>query len=95
MKAPNSNLLNQFGRLPAGAVPLFVSEGDAESKKNSISRSSYLSFAFSQFQQESQALVIFGNSLGDSDKHFVDAIVAWGDRPIAISMREFKLKVQL
>jgi hypothetical protein len=85
-KVSTSNLLRQFGSLPVGAVPLFVSEGTADQKKISISRSSYLSFAYDHFRQYSGPLVVFGHSLGDSDEHLVDVIKQWGNRPIAISV---------
>jgi len=84
----DKNLLDLFGQpYYEGAVPLFITEGSHEEKMASIYKSDYLSFAYNKFSQHRDSLVIFGHSLGDSDKHIVDAINNWGPARIAISMR--------
>jgi hypothetical protein len=57
-----------------GRMPLFVSEGTAEQKKQAISRSDYLTFALEKLASSGKALVIFGTSLSDQDRHIVDTI---------------------
>jgi Domain of unknown function (DUF4917) len=47
-----------------------------------------LSFAYRQFINHGDKLVIFGHALGESDKHLIRAIQKWGDCTIAISMRQ-------
>lgn len=86
-REPFVNLLDLF-KIPheEGAIPLFVSEGTSEDKLASIYRSDYLAFAHQQFRQHYGPLVVFGHSLGGSDKHLVDAIKGWGHRHVAISM---------
>ncbi len=67
-------------------TPLFITEGTAQNKLASIHHSDYLSFAYREFEQHDGPLVVFGQALGDSDKHLVEAIDGWGKRPIAIGM---------
>lgn len=81
------NLLDLFGTPYRDAMPLFISEGSAQEKLASIYRSDYLSFVFSCLAQDAGPLVVFGHSLGDSDRHIVDAIGAHKGRSIAISVR--------
>lgn len=81
------NLLDLFGQpYYSDAVPLFISEGTSEEKLSSIYRSDYLAFAFSQFSKHEGPLVIFGNSLGESDNHIVSTISNWGPVRIAFSL---------
>ena len=82
------NILDRFFHPPGDwAVPLFVSEGAAEDKMRSIQTSDYLSFAFREFSLDKGPLVIFGQGLGESDKHIVDAMKRSAGRTIAISLR--------
>lgn len=55
-------------------VPLFITEGSSEDKLRAISRSDYLSFAYSQFMNHEGPLVIFGHSLGETDLHLISAL---------------------
>lgn len=81
-------LLQLFGTpYKRGARPLVVSEGKSKDKLASISKSNYLSFAYSQFKKHKGNLVIFGHSLNKkSDKHIIDVINKWEPRKIAISL---------
>lgn len=81
------NLLDLFGTPYSDAMPLFISEGTAQEKLASIYRSDYLSFVFSCLAQDAGPLVVFGHSLGDSDRHIVDAVGAHKGRSIAVSVR--------
>ena len=81
------NLLDLFGTPYGDAMPLFISEGTAQEKLASIYRSDYLSFVFSCLAQDAGPLVLFGHSLGDSDRHIVDAVGAHKGRSIAVSVR--------
>lgn len=80
------NLLDLFGMPYRGAVPLFVTEGNAEQKLRAIGRSDYLSFAYSRFQEHEGPLVAFGHSLGASDAHIVSAMANWEEPIIAIGL---------
>lgn len=92
LSAMRGNLLDQFGKsLDRGETPLFVTEGTADDKLASINRSSYLSFAYNEFTNHKGDLVIFGHSLGESDNHLLKAMQQWGERNIAISMRQGNL----
>jgi hypothetical protein len=69
-----------------------VSEGTADDKMRSISRSDYLSFAYSSFARHEGNLVVFGHGFGEQDEHLVRAINNWrstggGHRQVAISIR--------
>ena len=89
LTADRRSLLDQFGQsLNFGATPLIVTEGKANDKLASIRNSDYLSFAYEQFANHESDLVIFGHSLGVSDYHLIQAIQQWGNRNIAISLRQ-------
>ena len=89
LTAKRGQLLAQFDEsLEHGETPLFVTEGTAKDKLVSINRSSYLSFAYKEFTKHTGDLVIFGHSLGESDNHLIQAMRRWGERNIAISMRQ-------
>lgn len=81
------NLLDLFATPYRDAVPLFVSEGSAGEKLASIYQSDYLSFVFARLADDDTPLVIFGNSLGESDKHIIDAVGAHKGRDVAVSLR--------
>lgn len=68
-----------------GRMPLFVSEGTPEQKKESIGRSSYLRFALKKLEESDNSLVIFGTSLSEPDKHIINAINS-NQRDLAISI---------
>ena len=81
------SLLEVFGSpMRQPAVPLFVAEGSHKSKLSAIYRSNYLAFAYAQLLRHTGPLVIFGHSLGDSDRHIVDAINASHAGPLAVSV---------
>lgn len=85
---PWQNLLDLFGTpIEPPAVPLFISEGTSRDKLNSIYRSDYLSFAYSQFARHRGPLVIFGQSLNaEFDGHLIDAIRKSDANILAISL---------
>jgi hypothetical protein len=85
--ASGQNLLDLFGTPYHDAMPLFISEGTAQEKLASIYRSDYLSFVFARLAQDAGPLVIFGHSLGNSDRHLVDAIASHNSRPIAVALQ--------
>lgn len=83
------NLLDQIEeRWKDGHVPVFVSEGTWEQKARAIRREPYLSFALSRFARMQGGLTIFGASLGESDRHIIDAMSANRElEAIAVSIR--------
>jgi len=88
-RAGDSNLLDLFGQPYPGhpnAIPLIVSEGTSEDTLSSINQSDYLMFAFNQFMNNQNEMVIFGHSLSDSDMHIVEAMRTWEGQRIAISL---------
>ena len=84
---PFNNLLDLFGT-PFGnnATPLIITEGSSEDKLTSINQSEYLSYAFSEFKNHNNSLIIFGHSLSDHDEHITSAIKEWGNKKIAVSI---------
>lgn len=68
------NLLDQFGEYREQQSPLFVAEGSSADKLRVIFSSEYLAFVYTQLTRHSGPLCIFGHSLGESDRHIVDAI---------------------
>jgi hypothetical protein len=77
-------LLDQFAA--GGLLPLYVAEGEPEQKRRSIRRSDYLTFCLERFEQDDRPLVVFGQSLGPSDQHLVDAIKQVPDRDLAYAI---------
>jgi len=67
-----ANLLATFGA--GDQVPLFVSEGTSQQKLRVIRRSNYLDHTFQQLSQGEGALVIYGQGLGNQDRHIASAI---------------------
>lgn len=69
-----------------GTLPLFVSGGTAAEKRRLIKNSFYLEFCYNELEMDSSPLVIFGHSLGESDKHIRNAIDLTPGRKIAVSV---------
>ncbi|MDE1156328.1 MAG: DUF4917 family protein [Acidobacteriaceae bacterium] len=64
--------------LDSSRFPLFVSEGNSDSKLDRINHSAYLHKCFRNFRQSLQhkvALFIYGHSLASSDDHILEQIV--------------------
>lgn len=80
-----TNLLDLFGKR-VDSVPLCITEGTSRQKLAAIARSDYLSFALQQFGQETGPLVIFGHSLGPTDKHLADILSRDSERTFAIGI---------
>jgi hypothetical protein len=80
-----TNLLDLFGK-HVDSVPLCITEGTARQKLAAITRSDYLSFALQQFGQETGPLVIFGHSLGPTDRHLADILSRGAERTFAIGI---------
>lgn len=53
-------------------LPIFVSEGKAKLKEDTIAKSNYLSFCRSAFRASHGRLVIFGFSFSDFDEHLIN-----------------------
>lgn len=68
----------------AGRMPLFVSEGSASAKYETIAQSPYLMFALRKLERARKRLLIFGWSASDQDDHLVDAINQ-RDRTVAVA----------
>jgi hypothetical protein len=84
-------LLDQFGKPIASdpeARPLLISEASARDKLRAIEGNDYLAFVYGQLQDAAGPLVVFGHSLGEQDRHLIDAVNANPERPVAISMRK-------
>lgn len=58
-------------RIRLGSLPVFVSEGRASLKEETISRNKYLSFCRDAFKDSKDRLVIYGFSFSDSDNHLI------------------------
>ncbi len=71
--------------IQSGRIPLFVSEGTPQDKRETIKQSYYLKFALKKLEEAKRKLVIFGTSLSDPDQHIVDAINK-NDRDLAVSI---------
>ena len=65
--------------LESKQFPLFVAEGISEKKLDQIQRNGYLSYCFGKLQRIQNALVTFGFSFGESDKH-IGEVIATNDK---------------
>ncbi|MEN3281511.1 MAG: hypothetical protein V7607_2651 [Solirubrobacteraceae bacterium] len=82
-------LLEQFGRQIPGdpdARPLLVTEGSFQDKLVAIEDNEYLRFGLQTLRANGQPLVVFGHSLSAQDRHLIDAINEFPDRPVAVSI---------
>src|SRR5690606_2658098 len=62
-------------RIHMGQVPVFVSEGKARLKEETIARNRYLSFARSAFRDSRRPMVIYGFSFSDYDDHLIADLI--------------------
>lgn len=70
------------------AIPLFVCEGTADHKKQSIESSSYLERVFREvIPAMGESVTIYGWSLSEQDQHIVDQITRNPPQRVAISVR--------
>ena len=60
--------------LNKGQYPLFIAEGSPDKKLEQIQGSGYLWYALDKLRTIQSPLVLFGHSLGDSDKHILNVI---------------------
>lgn len=60
--------------LDAGQYPLFVAEGTAEKKIEQIRSDAYLSYCLGKLGRIQNRVVVFGHSLGLSDRHILDTL---------------------
>ncbi len=97
------NLLELFGQpleSPYDTVaiePLIVSEGHSADKSRAIRSSDYLGFVYSELVSYSKPMVIFGHSLGQSDRHIIDALEnqpMLANRELAISVYRNESNIQ-
>lgn len=83
------NLLQQFRSPIDGdeqARPLLVTEGSAQHKLLAIEGNDYLSDALNRLRKFEFPIVVFGSELGEQDRHLVDALNRYPDRPVAVSV---------
>lgn len=68
-------LLNKLKDLfNKGRMPLFVSEGTSQKKKDKIYSNSYLSFCSNSLKKIKGTLTVFGWAFADQDQHIVDLL---------------------
>lgn len=77
-------ILEQFEK--GTTIPVFVSEGTYQDKLAAIYRSDYPSFAYSTLMQHDGPMVIFGQGLGDSDQHIVNALNKAGLKELVVGI---------
>jgi hypothetical protein len=85
----NGRLLDQFGQEiddDDEGRPLLITEASPRDKLRAIEGNDYLAHAYREFREQGGPLVVFGHSLGDQDRHLVDAINANPESPVAVSM---------
>lgn len=66
--------------------PLIVAEGKSKQKRGKIMRSEYLSKGFRSLRECRGVMFVFGASLGESDKHIVDAVNSSSVRVLCVSI---------
>jgi len=89
LRRGENQILDRFGKTDGSdpeARPLLVSEGSSRDKLRVIEGNDYLAHVYEQLKRDSGPLVIFGHSLGEQDRHLIEAIVSTPGRRVAISM---------
>lgn len=61
-------------KIKVGKFPLFVSEGKHEEKLRAIFDSPYLRFAYRELEKSERALIVYGWSMQDQDKHILQIL---------------------
>lgn len=72
--------------LEKGMFPLYIAEGDAQSKLEKINHSAYLSKGLRSLASCGSPLFVFGMSFKDNDQHIMDAIASSSIPEIYISI---------
>jgi hypothetical protein len=88
-------ILDQFGKPIYGddhARPLLITEGSYHDKRRAIEGNDYLGHALEQFKACDKPLVIFGSALANQDRHLLEAINEYPDRPVAVSLLPAKTR---
>jgi hypothetical protein len=85
----SQSLLDQFGEPIADdpeARPLLVTEGTSRDKLRAIESNAYLAHCLDRMREVELPFVVFGASLGEQDRHLLDALNEHPARAVAISM---------
>ena len=72
--------------ITAQVLPVFVSEGTAEEKRQQIARHAYLEFCLQRLKKSGAPMTVFGHGLGTADAHVVGAVAGSGRREVQISL---------
>lgn len=70
------------------AAPVFVSEGDAASKRRAIAQNAYLEWAYSELEGLDEGITVFGHQLAAQDSHILTALCRHPRQELAISVYE-------
>jgi hypothetical protein len=77
-KVKKTNLSSLLGsidkQLRKNEVPLFISEGTAKQKKQTIYKDPYLTFVYNCYLNMKKGLTIYGFSFSDCDSHIISGI---------------------
>lgn len=74
-KGSGESIIDQVrDNLAMGQFPLFVSEPTADKKKARIEHNPYLSYGYRNLANLDSALVVYGHSVHENDKHIFDQI---------------------
>lgn len=86
-KGSGDSIIDQVrDNLMDGRFPLFVSEPTADKKKSRIERNPYLNYCYRELAELNSALVVFGHSVHDNDKHIFDQIQRSGVARVYVSL---------
>ncbi|CAG8866697.1 hypothetical protein PS627_02058 [Pseudomonas fluorescens] len=85
--AEGSELLDGFAVNTPGDVPLFINESASGDKLRAIRNSDYLSWCLGELARDCEGLCVFGQHLGSSDQHLVEAIRQARPAHLAIAIR--------
>ncbi|MFQ6574419.1 DUF4917 family protein [Pseudomonas sp. UM16] len=85
--ASGSQLLDGFAVNTPGDVPLFINESNSDDKLKAIRSSDYLSWCLGELAGHQGGLCLFGQHLGASDRHLLEAIKQARPAHLAIAIR--------
>lgn len=85
--ASDSQLLDGFAVNTPGDVPLFINEGSSDDKLKAIRSSDYLGWCLGELAAHQGGLCLFGQHLGNSDRHLLEAIKQARPAHVAIAIR--------
>lgn len=88
VRRQGADLLTTLRNSLNDAAPVFISEGDAATKRRSIAQNDYLDWAYTELEKLNEGVTVFGHSLSTPDSHILAALCRNHRGPLAVGIYE-------